>query len=493
MSTLASPQPAEHAANLIASLAPFAQLPDWLVVVVQTEKVRRALEESIPEFVSGMLLLEGCEIGRVRIKKGRWAGTYQLTTRRPHDGQRQVVQLLGALLPADQPEPAYSADTAPLGDATWRWYVPALRLALATQPPESALPALGLLTDSVAARGLLEHAIAAAGSKYDTIQIQACVPTVVRYKPGSRCTILYQLHYAADRAAQAAWPATVIAKTYKGDKGQNAHVGMRALWASPLSRGDVVMIAEPLAFLPDLNVLVQGSIAHESTLKDLIRSALREGTPAAMSELTDMMRKTARGLAALHRSGAHYGEATSWEDELAEGQEVTAQLSAAAPTLAGAAAPLLARLEALAKACPADPLAPTHGSFRPGQVLISQNTIGFIDFDGFGQAEPALDLALFLSSTKNIGLSEPHEEESNDDDDALDPAERSALLAGLDVVCEAFLAEYEQWAPVSRQRVVLWETLALLSLVLTCWTKIKPVRLSNTIFMLERHVYSNGL
>src|SRR5262249_53391534 len=33
-----------------------------------------------------------------------------------------------------------------------------------------------------------------------------------------------------------------------------------------------------------------------------------------------------------------------------------------------------------------------------------------------------------------------------------------------------------------------WETLDLLTLVLTCWTKIKPVRLGNTMAMLERQL-----
>src|SRR5262249_37741347 len=49
------------------------------------------------------------------------------------------------------------------------------------------------------------------------------------------------------------------------------------------------------------------------------------------------------------------------------------------------------------------------------RALLHQGKVGFIAFDSFGQAEPALDLALFLAGTKNIGLSEPHEEESNED------------------------------------------------------------------------------
>ena len=67
------------------------------------------------------------------------------------------------------------------------------------------------------------------------------------------------------------------------------------------------------------------------------------------------------------------------------------------------------------------------------------------------------------------------------------------LLDRLDTICETFLAEYEQHALVSRQRVALWQALDLLSLVLTCWTKVKPVRLGNTLAMIERHLHGMGL
>ncbi|MEO7910599.1 MAG: hypothetical protein ABIV47_13195, partial [Roseiflexaceae bacterium] len=77
-------------------------------------------------------------------------------------------------------------------------------------------------------------------------------------------------------------------------------------------------------------------------------------------------------------------------------------------------------------------------------------------------------------------------------DAELDHVIRQTLLDRLELICEAFLAEYERHAPVSRQRVELWQALNLLSLVLTCWTKIKPVRLGNTLAMIERHLSTTG-
>jgi hypothetical protein len=471
----------------------FAQLPDWLLAIVQPERVCMAMARVIPEISSGQLTAKACTISRVRLKKKRWTGIYELTVELPNGDARRTIRMQGTLIPPDQAEPEARADRRPLDDDGWSCYVPDLRLLLETQPPEVALPALPTLTDPELSRALIEQSMRAAAPAYHDLRIQSCVPRVVRYKPGSRCTILYDLTYPAELAARHSWPNLVAIKTYKGSKGKNAYLGMRALWESPLGSGDAVTIAEPLAYLPELNALVQGPIREEQTLKDLIRSALRENTPEALAELESAMRKTARGLAALHQSGARAGESYAWEEELAEVRETIDQLGGAIPRLAGVAEPLLAQLAALGAEHAADAMVPSHNSFRPAQVLLYGDKIGFIDFDSFCQAEPALDLALFLAATKNIGLSEPHEEESNEDDAELAPETRQALLDRLDAICETFLAEYEQYAPVSRQRVALWQALDLLTLVLTCWTKIKPVRLGNTLAMIERHLRDMGL
>src|SRR5690606_41329562 len=69
--------------------------------------------------------------------------------------------------------------------------------------------------------------------------------------------LLYHLEYPPEAAQERGWPAVVVAKTYRGDKGQNAYDAMRALWRSPLGTSPTVRIAEPLAYLPELSVLVQ--------------------------------------------------------------------------------------------------------------------------------------------------------------------------------------------------------------------------------------------
>jgi hypothetical protein len=470
----------------------FATLPDWLTAIIQPERVQAALVRAVPEFATGTRRLQHCAVHRVRLKQEQWTALYQLTVAGPADDTGREVALRGTLFPPGIAPPAARDQQVAFGSAGWQVYLPELRLALEPQPPDAALPALPVLTDPEQARALLEQGIRqGAPATYHDFRLAAAQPRVMRYSPGSRCTILYHLAYPADRRTADHWPDIVVAKTYHRDKGRQAYEAMRALWDSPLATGDVVAIAEPLAFLPEWNVLVQGPVREEQTLQDLIRAALRTGTPEVPAALDENLRKAAAGLAALHDAPVQPRDTRVWADELAEVRQVNDRLSAVIPALAGALAPLLTCLEAQSAAIPADPAVPAHGTFRPAQVLLHQGRIGFIDFDSFCRAEPALDVALFIEKVKDLGLSADPGDADDADDIPLDPAARPARLAQVEAFCATFLDAYRAQRPISAQRIALWETLYLLTLVLHCWTKVKPARLVHSMFLLEHHLRTN--
>jgi hypothetical protein len=473
----------------------FATLPGWLEAATTPEPFCAALTRAVPEFTSGELIIQECDIGHVRIKRDVWTGVYELTVAGPHGDQPRVVALRGTIIPPDQPEPDAAGDErAHMGQAFgmdgWRVYLPELRVSLEPAPSDAALPSLPILTDPDRARTLLEQCIRAAAPNYHDIRIESCMPKIMRYTPGSRCTVLYRLQYPVGLAEGRDWPEMVVAKTYKGGKGKHAYAGMRALWESPFRQTGGVTLAEPLAYLPDLNVLVQGPIREEQTLQELIASSVHAGTPEAQNELYSFIRMTASSLAALHRSEVGFGPVRTWADELAEVRSVVSDIASAVPAMAIAAEPLLMRLEERAAACPADPIMTVHGTFRPGQVLIYKGQIGFIDFDSFCQAEAALDLSLFLRRTKDIVLGAVAQDDAGGSDvETL----RVRLLAQADAICEEFLSEYRLHAPVSRERVALWEALDLFTLVLHSWTKVKAERLKNAMLTLEQHLRGMGL
>jgi hypothetical protein len=462
-------------ADVRPSLHRFGALPGWLVAAADPERIEAALARHEPG-----LTLGGVTVKRLRLNRqdGTWTGRYQVTVTEP-DGVTRALELLGTLFPPTTGPAPEGRPPARLGTPGWRRVLPELGVELVSAPAEDAtLPALPQLTDPQRARALLQDLLPAAAPTYAGLRLAGCMPHVVRSKPGNRCTILYDLRYPAG----ADGPRLVVAKVYRGDKGRNAWEGMRALWASSLATGGVVTIARPLAYAPALGLLVQGPVGEQQTLKQLIRSALTTGSPDALAELDRAMEKTAAGLAALHTCGVSYGEPVAFADELADLRGTLGILTTAVPELSDAATALLATVGGLATRRPPDPVGPAHGSFRPNQVLLDDDRIAFIDFDDFCQAEPAMDLAMFLASVRGVGLVDARGDRT---------AARAAVerrLLQLERLCARFLARYQELAPVSVARVALWEALVLMGEVVETWTKVAPAKVTPAMLLLERHL-----
>jgi hypothetical protein len=464
----------------------FSHLPDWLVAARDPDRICDRLSNIVPEFAQGQILLQKCDVGHIRYKEDHWTGLYHLTTSLPGKETPQTRILEGAIYPPGVIPPGIPQVEGAFEMQGWHAVIPDLNLKLKTQESETVLTSMTFLTDPEESRHFLMRNIQAGSSQYHDIIIQASNPKVVRYKPGSRCTVLYHLEYPQNIPSDRQWPELVIAKTYRNEKGKKAFDGMRALWNSPLSSSGIVQIAEPLAYNEQERVMIQGPIREEITLKKFMTTAFRAGTPEAIEEVNQVMRKTAAGLAELHQSNVALGQLWDWEDELSEVRERIERLSISHPGLAQGASPLLDRLKQLADACPPDLLVPSHGSFRPAQVLLYKDQIGFIDFDTFCQSEPANDLALFLSSVMSLAMTNTDFDESRDSGSGMDEETRKTRFERAMSLNEQFLDEYEKHRPISRQRVALWETLDLFMLVLHGWIKVKVGELDDTLYLMER-------
>ncbi len=443
----------------------FAAMPEWLSRLDDEDRVQAVLHEAIP----GM---KRAKLSGVRLKPGAWTARCTVML----DGEEEPQHLNATLVPPGAAATAATKPSASAGSGGARRWVEDLRLELVPAEPEAKLPALGMLTDPETARAFLEEAIRTGTPAYRGMRILAASPEVMRYSPGSRCTVRYRLTLPEESRAEN-WPTVVVAKTYSGsNKGRIAWDGMRALWESPLAKSENVTIAEPLAWLPEHKILVQGPIPEDRTLKKLLLDALGQGEEAR-AELKRFLTRTAGGLVELHHSGATSAQSATWENELAEVREVLGRLTSAVPALGGAADPFLEDIERLATETPTDAPVAGHRSFRPAQVLLHGNDIGFIDFDGFCVAEPALDVALFRATARDLAMS------------VLSPDTTiEARLERADELCEHFLASYENLAPISRLRVALWETLDLFTNVLHSWTKAKPARLVNALSLLQHEI-----
>ena len=468
-------------------LQAFRELPDWMMAARNPERIGAALSQAIPEFQSRQLILIECDTSNIRYKGENWQGFYELTVSKPGESTTSVINLQGVLSApgVHTGRPLLVENT--LGSRDWRAFIPALNLELWTKEPESVLSSLELLTDPEQSRQYLMSQIRAGSSAYPALEIRASHPKIARYKPGSRCTIVYHLDYPPGADTQQRWPELVVAKTYRKEKGQNAYESMRALWDSPLSSSDALKIAEPLAYDPELKVMIQGSIRQEKTLKELTVMAVKAGTAEAYNELTETMRKTARGLAELHKTTIELDKVYGWEEDETQVRESIDELSISVPSLGPAAYPLLERLHALEASSDPDSLVASHGTFRPAQVLLHNGEIGFIDFDSCCKAEPAKDLGLFLCAFLRAGMATVDFDEIAVSSEDLDDGGRLARFERLIAISEQFLDEYERsYKLVNRQRVALFEALELFILIQHAWTKIKVRELNDIMYVLEQ-------
>jgi hypothetical protein len=459
--------------------------PEWLSNALDPARVLEALARHVPEVVEGHIRLIDCEIERLVSKdtSGRWAGIYRLTTG-PHAGRARDVMLMRVTLSAPGTATAAQVEKSsprPFGSEGWSCYLPELRLFCETAPPEKALEVLPLLMDSERARAVLESGIRSGSTGYADIRIEECRPTMLNYKPGTRCTIRHDLRYGNVNSDKR-WPDAVIVKAYRKPKGERAFRGMVALWNSKMSQSRAVRIAQPLAYIPDLKVLIQGTLEEDETLEQALREALREGSPALLNRLRDLMDAAAAGLAELHNSGAKTDEVADVGEQIADIGELIRRLEVLAPEVAEAAVPLLDHLRELERRERPDPVVPSHGSFDCDQVLIAGASVGFIDFDSFCMAEPGLDVGHFRASLIDSGMKVAAREVIEN------PAATSAYLEMLDDIADAFSARYQSLSPISSTRLALWEGLDYLRDAIHLWTKPTRARPDVVVRILERQL-----
>lgn len=445
----------------VAALEPFGSLPDWLAEALRPDRLADSLRRHVPRLAEGAPALVRAETDQLRAKGERWLVRCLLDLAWP-DGAARQVALVGELHPPhrlDVQPPA--TDTVAPGEAGWRVWLPDLRLELTSEESDVDLPSLGDLVDPAASARLIEDLLRRGA--YPSARVAASRPTVARYKPGSRCTIVYDVAYDPSSATL---PTPVIAKTHQGEKGLQSHEAMTALWATPLATREQVLIAEPLGYLADEHIQLQGPVPEDRILKDLCHEAFETGDPGLLERLRVHLTATARGLAALHRSGAVLPEVVTFDAEMGAARGLVDELAGSIPELRSWAEPTLALLEAGAAAVAPDPAVSSHNSFSPAQVLLGPGLPAFIDFDSAAMGESAMDVGRFRAGLRCVGVPALAKRLEGYRADLLE-----ARLELMDEICDQFLADYQAHAQATAERVVLWETLDLFASLLHTWTK----------------------
>jgi len=212
--------------------------------------------------------------------------------------------------------------------------------------------------------------------------VQGVRSRVLKYSPGKRCVIEYQLWVEGDSSR----PQRFIGKVYRKNRGAAIFENWRDLWQAGCNGSNMQLgMPEPLAYLPEIGMMLQRVVPGKS-LADFSRR----------DDLAAAMKPVAANLAALHDLTVNAGEKKTLDDHIKKYCRPGPQaLIESYPE----AAPLVERLLAgLANdaSLPVAPVGPVHGDLNLAQIFIAEGRAFFIDFDDFCLSHAALDVGNLL-------------------------------------------------------------------------------------------------
>lgn len=262
-------------------------------------------------------------------------------------------------------------------------------------PDDPDLPSLRQTLAPGALEAALEPGLAAITSgRPRVLRTRA---TLLRYRPGKRATLLIDVRLRTPLGVQTS--ATYIGKVYH-DVAKAAFVYQETslLGRTPPVRSGRIVLAAPVAFLPDLAMTLQTPVAGAPLDLLLYRAALtgvsargRQGVLCA-----------ADALAALHSAPPVSTRPRPVTGELVKLAHRASQIAAVDPEVG---AVLVALTDALFESVPqqADECL-VHGDCKPSQFRVARGSVALLDFDHCGVADPASDVGTFLATLRQLRI-----------------------------------------------------------------------------------------
>ncbi len=274
----------------------------------------------------------------------------------------------------------------------------------------------------------------------EAIRLTGWMP--LKYKPGHRCVIAYE-YTGRDNQVPA---QTIIGKVFRDRRGQEYLEVQRALWEGGFGAeaADRIAVAEPIAYVSEMNMLVQ-SRAPGSPFDQLLD----------LPGLEQRAALAAAAVAKLHDFRTCPRAAYSLEAELANLENWSAGLCTLRPDLASIFRLQLARLRSLAGDVPLVDPVPVHRDFHYGQLLFSGSLVTLIDLDLLALGDPAIDVANFAAHLEFLGI------------------QFRQNVHALDGAKEAFVQAYlrSRPMPAAAQRLAFYEAATFFRLMFVALTR----------------------
>lgn len=368
-------------------LAVDERLPN-LPTAANAEAMREIFQRELPDFAAGGHQILGVSIKQFDHRPGhKVEALYMLHYREGQAGAMKRLILFSLILPADIAAAQYEAARErryarpALGPALQ--FFPELGMLLFGFPNDPRMKGLSRVFDEAALAEILRAHWERLRVNAD-YALQSSDTEIVKYVPQDRCTLKHTLALRKNGHAE---ELVLFSKTYgKKTAGRPIYEVMSALWNAPVCQSGDLIVPEPLFYERDLNAIFQRGLpgAHAIDLLDRI-------------DLNEVAAQSGAALAGLQQSAVPTGNFRARQGELAEfedGMRVLLRYEASYD------ARLERMYEELWQRLPGlTPLAsvPTHGAFRLPQLLLVENKIALLDFDGFMAGDPMMDAGSFIA------------------------------------------------------------------------------------------------
>jgi len=211
---------------------------------------------------------------------------------------------------------------------------------------------------------------------------------LLRWRRPTRCT--FEIRILTEGQSH-----QLIGKFYP-KLGEDMYAVMEELWRAGFSRDAENSIAQPIAYLPSMRLLLQEKVEGLGA-KEVFQHGDQPSRIAAAE-------RCARWLARFHAFGPRSGPPVPIERVLRNTERRWRVIAELGGDMAAKSERLFRRLEAAARNLETPIVRPCHGDFGMHNVIFEGKRTVVFDLDGYALADPARDVARFIVKLERTGL-----------------------------------------------------------------------------------------
>ena len=224
-------------------------------------------------------------------------------------------------------------------------------------------------------------------------QVQLKAIRVMRYIPGNRCLLEYDLKL--ERPDAPVENITLVGKVLSSGGAWSSYHLVKSLWDAGFGDNseDGICVPEPMGVIPEFQMWLQRKVPGVRASK-----LLQEASGVVLAQ------RLAQAIHKLHQAGIPTSRRHTMADELRTVHERLLRLAQMKPQWTQRLERLLDAGARLGNTIPEPSLQGIHGDFTRKQVIMDGARLYLLDFEHYCEGDPALDIGSFLANLSKKSL-----------------------------------------------------------------------------------------